>query len=363
MIVTTCGHIIYSNNYWPGKDNDSKILQEIFEKPADNNATDLMELITSNRVTLILDRGFERFANWIAGNQRQFPNLKVRIPVKETDVTGRYEQHQVNQSRMEVTSIRHVVENVFSAEKHFKIHSDPVTPQFLKERFPLYHPFINATLNAYGASRASEGPRSQTFTDQQRHRLLTNNPSLLETTLVSDIFVAGNILDHRRYKRTNWREVNYDDPELMSIFPSSSEKFVMSINAGPYLVKKARGYIPALLDRFRARKQQRTGSMPEEARSIASSLSSNGPYKIEILQEAKLRNLYDGQLTALIRCHVLSFHSSGKKFKAYVGVRRVNGNAAKYTLACTCNTGTRFTGCVHSTLIIFLFSHYFKQSH
>ena len=101
----------------------------------------------------------------------------------------------------------------------------------------------------------------------------------------------------------------------------------------------------------------------EEARSVASSLSSNGPYKIEVLQDAKLRDLYGGQLTALIRCHVLSFHSSGKKFKAYVGVQRDNEVTAKYTVACTCNTGTRFTGCVHSTLIIYLFSHYFKQSH
>ena len=251
MIVTTCGHIIYSNNYWRGKDNDSKILRSIFENPTENRATDLMELIPSKRVTLILDRGFETFANWIATQRRQYPNLRIVIPVKEVDETGRYQQQLVNESRVEVTSIRHVVENVFGAQKHFKIHCDPVTPKFVKDRFSSYHPFINATLNAYGANRASEGPRSQTFTDQQRHRLLTNNPSLLETSLVSDIFVPGHILEHRRFKRTNWREVNYDDPELMTIFPSSSAKFVMSINAGPYLVRKAQGYIPALIDRFK----------------------------------------------------------------------------------------------------------------
>ena len=147
----------------------------------------------------------------------------------------------------------HSLENVFNAEKHFKIHFDPVTPQFFKRRFVNYNRFINATLNAYGATRASSGPKSQTFTDQQRYRLLTNNPSLLESPLAHDIFVVGNILEHRRFKKANWREVDYDDPNVLALFPHSSEKFVMSLNAGPYLVRKARGYIPALLDRFKER--------------------------------------------------------------------------------------------------------------
>ena len=156
----------------------------------------------------------------------------------------------------------------------------------------------------------------------------------------------------------------------------------MSLNAGPYLVRKARGYIPALLDRFKerfnyswiqlfelrqpckARKIQRSGDMNhgDDDRSVTTTASGSSPFKVELLQDNKLRNLYGGQFTSIVRCHILLFHSSSKKFKAYVGVQRVDENFAKYSLACTCNTGTRLTGCVHSTLIVYLFSHYLKLS-
>ena len=114
----------------------------------------------------------------------------------------------------------------------------------------------------------------------------------------------------------------------------------------------------------KARKIQRSGDMNhgDDDRSVTTTASGSSPFKVELLQENKLRNLYGGQFTALVRCHILSFHSSSKKFKAYAGVQRVDENFAKYSLACTCNTGTRLTGCVHSTLIVYLFSHYLKLS-
>ena len=86
------------------------------------------------------------------------------------------------------------------------------------------------------------------------------------------------------------------------------------------------------------------------------------PFKIEVLNNEKLLELYENQFTAIIRSDILSFHSSGKKFKAYVGIKKTDDNRAKYTLGCTCNTGNRFTGCVHSTLIIYLWSFYFHQA-
>ena len=115
----------------------------------------------------------------------------------------------------------------------------------------LYHPFINATLNAYGSTRASTGPRSETFTGIQKLRLLNNNPSLLETTISEVLMEPNSDLWYRRQKRTIWQEVHFDDPRLLSLFPKSNQREVMALNAGPYLVRKAQGYIPGLLARYK----------------------------------------------------------------------------------------------------------------
>ena len=144
-----------------------------------------------------------------------------------------------------------------ASQKHFKIHKYPVTPKFLKDRFFLYHPFINATLNAYGSTRASTGPRSETFTGIQKLRLLNNNPSLLETTISEVLMEPNSDLWYRRQKRTNWHEVHFDDPRLLSLFPKSNQREVMALNAGPYLVRKAQGYIPGLSARYQTRLKAR----------------------------------------------------------------------------------------------------------
>ena len=57
--------MIYSNYSYMGKLTDNQIMILIFQEPDKYNATDLMNLIESNEVILILDRGFNGFAKWL----------------------------------------------------------------------------------------------------------------------------------------------------------------------------------------------------------------------------------------------------------------------------------------------------------
>ena len=57
--------MIYSNYSYMGKLTDNQIMKLIFQEPDKYNATDLMNLIESNEVILILDRGFNGFAKWL----------------------------------------------------------------------------------------------------------------------------------------------------------------------------------------------------------------------------------------------------------------------------------------------------------
>ena len=78
-IFTTTGRLVYSNSYWRGKDNDSRILEDIFSKPSDNKAESLMTLINSHsKVVLTLDRGFQDFISWLdkqKSEEHRFTNI------------------------------------------------------------------------------------------------------------------------------------------------------------------------------------------------------------------------------------------------------------------------------------------------
>ena len=57
-IVSTTGHILYSNSSWDGNKNDSHILSDILNNPGDHEAREIVDLIKQNDVILVLDRGF-----------------------------------------------------------------------------------------------------------------------------------------------------------------------------------------------------------------------------------------------------------------------------------------------------------------
>ena len=59
-VVTTTGHIVYSNALFKGKRTDSQMMKDIVESPEEYGATDLVNCLEQNEVILILDRGLLR---------------------------------------------------------------------------------------------------------------------------------------------------------------------------------------------------------------------------------------------------------------------------------------------------------------
>ena len=59
-VVTTTGHIVYSNALFKGKRTDSQMMRDIIESPEEYDATDLVNCLEQNEVLLILDRGMIR---------------------------------------------------------------------------------------------------------------------------------------------------------------------------------------------------------------------------------------------------------------------------------------------------------------
>ena len=92
------------------------------------------------KVVLILDRGFHGFINWLElqkTEERRFMNVSAVMPVIQdpVDPLKRYNREKADESRVYVTAIRYIVENIHAHQKHFKIHAEPVTAKFMKERF------------------------------------------------------------------------------------------------------------------------------------------------------------------------------------------------------------------------------------
>ena len=166
------------------------------------------------------------------------------------DPLKRYNGAAADQSRVNVTAIRYIVENVHAHQKSFKIHAEPVRPSFLRDRVKQYHPFINAVLNAYGSNRASDGPGRATFTGEEKRKLLTKSPFIFETTLSTDIVNSSHDLHYNKRKRATWRKVDFNDENLFAMFPEYMKHDIMKLNAGPYFCNKARGYISELTKRY-----------------------------------------------------------------------------------------------------------------
>ena len=139
---------------------------------------------------------------------------------------------------------------IYSKRSRWKPHAEPVTAKFMKERFFGYHFFINATINAYGTTWASEGPGKQAFTGEEKRKLLTEKPFILETSLSTDIVDSTHDLHYVKRRRAIWREVDYDDESLQAMFPDLMRKDIMAFNAGPYLHNKAHGYMRQLISHY-----------------------------------------------------------------------------------------------------------------
>ena len=68
-----------------------------------------------------MDRGFISFKDYMEKEEQKvrFPNLKIITPVDTKDQSGRYSKEEVDQSRIQVTSIRASVEQVHGHQKHW----------------------------------------------------------------------------------------------------------------------------------------------------------------------------------------------------------------------------------------------------
>ena len=56
-VVTTSGHLVYSNDTFDGKASDTVIMKKLIEAPEQHGAGDLVNCLEQNEVLLILDRG------------------------------------------------------------------------------------------------------------------------------------------------------------------------------------------------------------------------------------------------------------------------------------------------------------------
>ena len=116
--TTTSGRIIYSNSTWPGKFTDNNIMIELFSDPEKYGAEELVRLCKEYSVVLIADRGFRGFQNWLA-TKPEFHKIILKMPVNVEDDDGRYSREDADRSRLEVNSIRDVVERVHGSQDRF----------------------------------------------------------------------------------------------------------------------------------------------------------------------------------------------------------------------------------------------------
>ena len=77
------------------------------------------------KFVLILDRGFHGFINWLElqkTEERRFMNVSAVMPViQDPDhPLKRYDREEADESRVNVTAIRYIVENGHAHQKGFK---------------------------------------------------------------------------------------------------------------------------------------------------------------------------------------------------------------------------------------------------
>ena len=349
-ITTTSGHVVWSDRYWPGKTSDNDSLKQIM-KGEIPEAEEFLDLVKSNACVFVLDAGFMGFKKWFDQNPQEFPNLRVFLPNRAGDPNDRdrVSSERADFTRQKVTSVRHIVENIHSHQKTWKIQGEKQNMDFLENNFMSYHKILNGCLNYFGINHRS-GLTVSRFRDEERYDLIKNNPHIIESDLSSYLCLPGHDLEFKKRGMTVWREAYHDSDMLIHKFPELTDLDIDALTGGIYQRKKSKAYISMALDHFRKRKESRNQSLDR-----ASTTQSNFRFSFAIqeLTVDKMHYHFNDEFTSVIRGDIPSFHSSYRKFKVMIGI---NLNTKKFAFACTCSCGNRTTPCVHSVVFITIFS-------
>ena len=356
-ICSSTGHLLFSNTSWPGRLTDNDIMKRIFSGEVES-ANPLLELIRTNKTLLICDRGFDGFKSWIEQPEQvaKYPLLKVIIPVNTTDNNQRYSREDVNRSRKEVTAIRDMVERYHGAQKKFLILNNNLNLEFFNKHWLKIHMFVNAILNRFGRLN----PIRPTFTDEERFVMINNNSMIIDTNLSDHIAQPGHDLEWKKRSTRVWKEFEYDDANLLGLFPTLNEKDLNSLNGGSYHLRKARGYEVQIIEYLKDRKRQLIDGGSIRSVSTVSTLNSSFAMKIQVLSSSHLSQYFGDQFTACLRLDVPSYFSKYRKFKTAILIRNVGGERPKFSFGCLCSTGLRTNPCTHAILVLYLYSHRFK---
>ena len=331
-------------------------MMDIFSDPEKYNAGELVEMIRSHDTILIGDRGFERFRDWLKAKE-EFKSVKVVLPVNKVieKKLKQFPRPEVNISRVYVTAIRSIVECVHGAQKRYKLLSTELTFAFAKRHFLNIHMIINSFINAFGINKRTLATH-RTFTDLERWQQLTKNDYIIETDLYKVITDSEHDLHYKKRSKAIWTESYHDESILRGAFFRMNRTQIMSLTAGPFLHRKAQGYKKNQIHLYEQRKEWRDSQLDESSNTLDTIQRPTLCYKIEKLNSIYLNKYFSNAgLTSLLRFDVNSYFAKSHKFKTYVGIKK-NPIKPKLTFGCTCSTGTRLTPCVHSILILCLFS-------
>ena len=296
--------------------------------------------------------------------------LQVKLPVMTTDETNRYSKQEADQSRLEVTSIRHIVENIHAHQKKYQIQKHPVDLQYLKRHFTKYYRFVNSLINRFGFTtrgnpQGSNNP-SNAFNHRNPNRFLQliNNPCIIDSNLSTVMFDKDHDVYWARRRKNLWREKVYNDPELLALFPRLSENDMRNLTGGSYHLKTAHGYVTIQLDYYKKRHEQldnaSQGSTGSETTYNTNTLNQAYTFKVEVLSDESRRRHFP-QFNSILRTDMSSYFSKWKRFKTIVGIRR--GVPSQFTFGCTCSTGQRTNPCVHNIIFLRMFSHTVPMQH
>ena len=190
--------------------------------------------------------------------------------------------------------------------------------------------------------------------------MITNNPYLIKTNASELLFNENHVLFWKKRGATIWKELHYDDPSLASIFPAMSIQNIHSLTGGPYQLRKAKSYVKDWLEYMMERKRTRSNRSQSQSQTATNTtLNSKLTLKMERLEDIYLHENFP-QFHSCIRCDIPSFYSRWRKYKILILVQKHN-NSARFSFACTCNTGNRSSPCAHGVLIVYLYAFHFKR--
>ena len=229
--------------------------------------------------------------------------------------------------------------------------------KFHNTHWLIHHTFINAILNRFGRLDA----KNPTFNDDLRLELITNNPFIIETDIAEALFEQNHFMFWKKRSSAIWKELHYDDPSIMPLFPYMNSADLHKLTGGPYQLRKAKAYVQDWIQYMKARKNARPNQSESQSRTATYvTINTNLTMKIEKLTASYL-NQYYAQFDSCIRCDIPSFYSRYRKYKIVILTKKV-GRGAKYSFGCTCNTGLRSTPCAHGVLLIYLYANYFRDA-